>query len=145
MPSLYDTARDALAKELERFRNRPFLEATMAASALMARADGAVNLSELNTLDQALDAIHELNIYDPHEAVDLYRDYVDALDSGDPETRENIMKAVARIAGDEHEARLLLKVCVAIAKSDETLNDAERTAFAALCEALEIDPATVEI
>jgi len=143
MPGLFDTARDALAKELERFRNRHFLEATMAASALIARADGEVKLSELNTLDQALDAIHELNIYDPHVAIDIYRDYVEALGGGDAEAREDALRAVARIAGDEEAGRVLLKVCIAIGKSDDEFNDAERAVVAALCEALGIDPATV--
>jgi tellurite resistance protein TerB len=142
MSSLFEAARDVIAREIERFRNRHFLEATMAASALVAYADGEVKISELNTLDQALDAIHELQIYDPHDAVDLYRDFADALRAGEKDARSEALKAIARIKGDPHEAKLLLKVCMAIGKSDEEFKDAERAAVEAICAALEVDPAT---
>jgi tellurite resistance protein len=145
MSGLFDTARDAIARELERFRNRRFLEATMAASALVAHADGEMKFAEMNTLDQALDAIRELNIYDPHEAVDVYRDYMDALRADEAGARERAFEAVARIAGDAHGAGLLLKVCVAIGKADNDFSDRERAVIAALCETLQVDPAAAGI
>lgn len=139
MTGFFSQARAALAIELEKFRNRQFLEATMAASALVASADGEVNITELNMIDQALEAIHELNIYDPHDAVNIYRDYADGLYKNPPATREKAMKAVARMAGDAHAARLLIKVCVAIGKSDENFSDEEKAVIAELSEALALD------
>lgn len=41
MAGIFQGAREALAQELARFRNRQFLDAAMAASALVAMADGA--------------------------------------------------------------------------------------------------------
>jgi tellurite resistance protein TerB len=139
--NLFEAAREAIAREIERFRNRHFLEATMAASALVACADGEVKISELNTLDQALDAIHELEIFDPHVAVDLYRDHAEALRRGEKDARRNALKAVAEIRGNESAALLLLKVCVAIGKSDEAFDDAEREVVLDICAALDIAPA----
>ena len=79
MTSFIRTAKAALAREHERLRNRSFLEATMAASALVAMADGEVKFSELSALDDLLENVRELQVYDPHVAVDLCRDYVEAI------------------------------------------------------------------
>ena len=139
MSGFFQQAREALAKELERFRNREFLEATMAASALVATADGEVNFAELSIIDQALETIHELNIYDPHDAVDIYRDYVDGLKSEPEETREKILDEVSKIADDPDAARLLIKVCVAIGKSDDDFSDSEKAVIEELCATLSLD------
>lgn len=139
MTGFFSQARAALAVELEKFRNRQFLEATMAASALVATADGEVNITELNIIDQALKAIHELNIYDPHDAVDIYRDYADGLYKNPPAARAKAMQAIEKIAGDALAARLLIKVCVAIGKSDEDFSDEEKAVVADLCDALALD------
>lgn len=135
MTGLLQQAREAIAQKLEQFRNREFLEATMAASALVATADGKVDIAELNMIDQALETIHELNIYDPHVAVDLYRDEMEALRT-EPDARDRILEQVGRLRDDPEAAVMLIKVCVAIAKSDETVTETERQAIGALCDAM---------
>lgn len=140
MAGFFQFAKDALAAELEKFRNRQFLDATMAASALVSLADGDANLTELNILDQALETIHELNIYDPHDAMDLYRDYIDRLREDPAGTREAIMQAVAKIQEDAHAARLLIRVCVAIGKADDDFSPPEKDVIRALGQALALDP-----
>lgn len=76
---MFRTARETLRKSLSRIRNRQFLDATMAATALVATADGEVTFSELSALDSVLESVQDLQIYDPHVAVDIYRDFVDAI------------------------------------------------------------------
>ena len=57
----------------------------MAAGALVAMADGEVKFSEMSALDDLLENVRELQIYDPHVAVDLCRRYVEAI-AADVET-----------------------------------------------------------
>ncbi|MBK19896.1 MAG: hypothetical protein CMM52_13770 [Rhodospirillaceae bacterium] len=141
MTGFFQQARTALSKELEKFRNRSFLEATMAASALVASADGEINIAELDMLDQALAAINELNIYDPHDAIDLYREHAEALTADPGAAREKILRLVRKIADDQHAARLLIKVCVAIGKSDDDFSASEKTAVEQLCVNVGLDVA----
>ncbi len=143
MTSFFRTARETLAQELERFRNRRFLEATMAASALVALADGEVNFTELTVIDQALEVVHELNLYAPHKAVDIYRDYIEGLRADAEATRDKAFDAVARIAGDGRAARVPVRVCVAIGTSDEDFSEPEKKVIRELCRVLELDPAEV--
>jgi tellurite resistance protein len=142
---IFHQAREALAQELARFRNRQFLEAAMAATALVAMADGEVSLPEQITLDQVLETVQELRIYDPHAAVDIYRDHVDALAADSYAAREKILEIVAKLTGDEAAGKVLVHACVAIAKSDEDFSPPEQIAVRELCRALGLDPVAFEL
>ena len=145
MAGIFHQAREALAQELARFRNRQFLEAAMAATALVAMADGEVSLPEQITLDQVLETVQELRIYDPHAAVDIYRDHVDALAADSYAAREKILEIVAKLTGDEAAGKVLVHACVAIAKSDEDFSPPEQIAVRELCRALGLDPVAFEL
>ncbi len=60
---------DGLNERIAQHRNRDFLKAAMAASALAAKADGTVTLSERYRIDDILARLERLRIYDPHKAV----------------------------------------------------------------------------
>jgi tellurite resistance protein TerB len=116
----------------------------MAASALVATADGAVRLAELATLDEVLETVRALRVYDPHDAVDIYRDYAtELLDQPQP-ARERALRAIARIADEPDAARILLKVALAIGRADDALGDAERDALASICAALRLPPSALD-
>jgi tellurite resistance protein TerB len=138
---IFSTARAVLSQELQKFRNRPFLETTMAASSLVASADGAINFAKLTMLDQSLAAINELKIYDPHDAIDIYRKHAEALAADPGAAREKILRLIRNLSDDEHAARLLIKVCVAIGKSDDDFTESEKTAIDQLCANMGLNPA----
>jgi tellurite resistance protein len=141
------TAKAALARERERFRNRSFLEATMAASALVAMADGEVKFSELSALDDLLESVRELQVYDPHVAVDLCRFHVDAIAAdaaaGADAGKVRALEVVGRIAGDDEAARLVIQMCLVISRSDGEFSDSEADMVRDLCAALWLDPGDV--
>ena len=145
MAGIFHGAREALAQELARFHNRQFLEAAMAATALVAMADGEVSLPEQITLDQVLETVQELRIYDPHAAVDIYKDHVDALVADSYTAREKILETVARLAGNEAAGKVLIQACVAIARADEDFSPPEQIAVRELCRALGLDPGAFEL
>ena len=79
MPALFRQITDSLRGEIAKHRNRPFLEAAMAASASIAIADGVVSYSERNRVDAILGKLDELRVFDPHTAIDLFNDYLEVL------------------------------------------------------------------
>lgn len=133
---MFRTARETLRNSLSRFRNRQFLDATMAATALVATADGEVTFSELSALDSVLESVQDLHIYDPHIAVDIYKDFADAI-ANDPDAgRRNAMTAVEKIAGNPDAADLVIRVAVAISKADGELTPDEIRSINDLCGVL---------
>ena len=133
---MFRTARETLRNSLSRIRNRQFLDATMDATALVATADGEVTFSELSALDTVLESIQDLQIYDPHIAVDKYKDFADAI-ADDPERgRRNAIATVHKVAGDADAAELVIRVAVAISKADGELSRQEAKSISDLCETL---------
>ena len=129
-------ARETLRNSLSRIRNRQFLDATMAATALVAMADGEVNFSELSALDAVLETVQDLQIYDPHIAVDIYRDFADAIAENPDTGRRDAMAAVGKIDRDHEAAELVIRVAVAISKADGDLSPLEARAISDICGTL---------
>lgn len=133
---MFETARETLRKGLARIRNRPFLDATMAAAALVATADGEVTFSELSALDDVLENIQDLEIYDPHVAIDVYRGYADAIMEDRDAGQRAAFDAVSKIGGNHEEGALLVRVAIAISRADGEFTSTERETVDELCRIL---------
>jgi len=136
LPNLLSRLKDSLQFHSERHRNRPFFEATMAAAALVASADGSVSFSERYSLDQLREHLDRLRVFDPHEAVDLFNSYVEAISEDQDEGREKALAAVAQMAGTPEDAKLTVRISAAISRADGDFNPIERDQIRAICEVL---------
>jgi tellurite resistance protein len=79
MANIFRAARISMAEKLQRHRSKPFLEAMMAAAALLALADEEIVISERLALDFILANVSELKLFDVHQAVNLFRDWGKAI------------------------------------------------------------------
>ena len=120
----------------ERVRSRNFLHATMAASALVAMADGSISFAELLGRDHVLNRIDRLQAFDSTEAVDCFRYYAEALTADADAGAALVFDAVIKISEDTELSQLLLRAAVAIAKADSNLSQAENDAIESLCDVL---------
>lgn len=127
---------DSLKRELERYRQRPFLDALMAGCAFVAAADGAVSLSERSRIDRIFESFSELDIFDPHEAVDSFNGFAEAMAGDAAEGRRQALSTIEDQADEPARARLLLRACVAVSLADDKVSDIERAALADVCDAL---------
>ncbi len=130
---------------LERNRNRPFLKATMAACALVATADGRVSLGERVRVDQILETLEALKVFDPHEAVDLFNDFCDAILKSPQEGHDTALSALADAAVDEETKTLIIRICCAISEvkhpdGDDSTMSADQIEIVTLCSRLGVDP-----
>ena len=126
--------------EIERHRNRPFLKASMAACALAAAADGAPTLSERIRVDQILETLEELKIFDPHEGVDLFNEYSSALLESPEAGREKALAAVRAVSTNPDSAALLVRMCLAVAEAKGQKCHIDVVEIEAVCDALRVDP-----
>ena len=137
---MFEALRAGLKGQLERRRQRPFLEAAMASCALVAIADGVVTLSERSRVDQILERLDELRFFDVHEAIDLFNDYVEGIEAHNRIGRRKALDAIAKMKGERAEARLLIRICLAVSFADEAFPDSERQEVEAICKRLGFDP-----
>ncbi len=135
---------DRLKKEFERHRQRPFLEAAMAACALIASADNEVSFSERARMDAVLESLAQLRIFDPHVAVDLFNAQLDALQADRGAGQAAAFEAIRRGAADEDAAELLVRICVAMSLADGDFVSAERAMLGLICSSLNLPPKAIE-
>lgn len=125
--------------EIERHRQRPFLKASMAACALAAAADGAPTLSERIRVDQILETLEALKIFDPHEGVDLFNEYSKALLESPAEGREKALDAIRAVNGNPDTSALLVRMCLAVAEAKGEKCRTDEVEIEAVCKVLGVD------
>jgi len=122
-----------------RHRGRQFLEGAMAASALVALADGDASLeegAEVGRLMRVLDVLRDQN---PGEGVETYLRYIDKLRKNPSATNEVRAQVKAAAAGDEEAAALLIVICHAVSEADGIVRDSETEEIGRLAQLLAIN------
>lgn len=128
-------------EHLARQRNRPFLEGTMAACALVAMTDGEVSLAEQVRVDQILQTLDELKVFDPHEGVDIFRTFCETLLDNPKQGHAQAMDAIAKVSEDMEAGALLLRICLAVSEADGDVSLADQIEIVSICSRFGIDPA----
>jgi tellurite resistance protein len=137
--NIIDSIKALIAKHHQKIRQQDFLKAAMAACALLSVADGEVNFAELMARDYVLDHVKQLQLCDPNQAADLFRDYTEALQENYEAEKSKILKLITPYADDAELAPLLLRICLVIAKADEQLKPSEQEIVNQLQQALQIE------
>jgi len=134
---------EAYHHQLDRHRNRPFLRGTMAACALVATADGEVSFGERMRIDQILETLDALKVFDPHEGVNLFNEFADAILTNPEQGRAEATEALHTVAGGQETNDLLVRVCLAVSEANGAATAADRTEIIKICRLLDVDPASV--
>ena len=131
---------ESVQERLQQHRDRGFLKAAMAASALAAYADGTVSLTERYSIDDMLENLERLKLHDTEKATQILNEYIHALQD-DPEPAQAVLIGkLKRISADREAADLIVQIALAVSYSDGHFNYAERMQFAEICETLGVDP-----
>ncbi len=137
--------RVGLKKRSARQRDRRFLEATMATSALVAFADGEVSFTERMRLDQILNHLHQLRAFDVHEAINHFNEVVEDLKAEPEEGHARALESIEAFAQDKASARLMVRAACHLCVADGVFTDGEQEQVAELCVLLDITPEDCEL
>jgi len=132
-------------KHLERHQNRPFLNAAMAACALMSSSGGEITFSQRIRVDQILETLEKLQIFDPHEAVDLFNDYTWAILEDPKAGHARALAAVQKCTADQDTAGLLIRICMAVAHADGEQKLSQQIELVMLCSLLQVEPQATDL
>ncbi len=135
--------RTKLKTDIERFRDRSFLKAAMAVSAVTALADGDISLEERYRIDAILEREPVLKTFNAGKAISIFNDYVHALRTEPERSRRILMAKIERMAVKPRRARTLMRVSWLIIAADDHVEPGETAAFEELCAALSLDPEDV--
>ena len=131
--------------QIKRHQNRPFLNAAMAACALMAGSGGEITFSQRVRVDQILETLEKLQIFDPHEAIDLFNDYARAILDAPKEGHARALAAVQSVTADQETAGLLVRICMAVAQAGGEKNLSQEIEIVMLCSLLQVEPDNTDL
>ena len=128
-------------EHLERQRNRPFLRAAMAACSVVALADGEVSFAQRVRVDQILETLDKLKVFDPHEGVNLFHEFTDGILEHPEHGHQMALEAIREVADhDAEDAKLLIRVCLAVSEAEGEMKLADQIEIVSLCSTLGIEP-----
>lgn len=140
MAGILSTLTSLYRDQIERQKNRPFLEAVMSAAALVCAADGEITFSERVRLDQIIEALTQLDVFDPHEAVDLFNEYTHAITENSQVGRDAAFARIEPFATDPEISALILLVCLGILDVEGEDSLIEEIEIVQLCTRLGVEP-----
>jgi len=126
---------------LKRQKNNDFLDGVMAACALVASADGNISFGERVRVDQIMQTLDRLQVFDPHEGVDLFNTYTDLILEHPATGHETAFMAMEKIAREPENGALMVRICLAISQAHGDNHLADQIEIVTLCSRLGIDPA----
>ena len=126
--------------QIARHKNRQFMKGTMAACALVAIADGEVSFSERIRVDQIIDALDALKVFDPHEAVDVFNQFCEGIIKAPKEGRAKALNEMQAAANTEEKAALMVRIFLGICESGGEASLATQIEAVMLCAMLGKEP-----
>lgn len=117
-------------------RGQSLAEASMAAAALVATAEGDVSFAERALIDQAIDALSKLGAISTQDAAALFNEFVDGIRANSSQGRRPAIDALAEIEGVADAATIVLSIADAVATADGTASASEIAAVQEIAAAL---------
>jgi len=140
MTGILDDLKHFFQGRSEKEHNRPFLEAAMAACAMVSASEGQVSFADRIRVDQIMETLTKLKVFDPHEGVDLFNHYAGGILASPKEGREAALRKIKTVTSDPEIAEVLIDLCLAVSLSDGVTSLVEHIEIVSLCGLIGVDP-----
>ncbi|SJM95768.1 tellurite resistance TerB family protein [Crenothrix polyspora] len=139
------TKASELKTEALKFKNKDFLNAAMAGSALIAMADGSISSEEKQKMIKFIESNDTLSIFTTSDVIKAFQDFVNKLEFDKDIGEASAYQALGKMKSNAQAARLLVRMIIAIASSDGNFDDMEKKVAVKIAKELAIDPAEFEL
>lgn len=139
--SAFNSGREELTKQVSRFRNRKFMEGTIAVCARIAVSSDGVSAEEKQKMIGFLKSSEELKVFETEEVITFFNKLVTSFDFDMGIGKGETMKYILALKDQPEAAQLAVRVGIAVAKSDGNFDQDEQKAVKEIAAALGFDPA----
>jgi tellurite resistance protein TerB len=139
------TKASELKTEALKFKNKDFLNAAMAGSALIAMADGAVSAEEKQKMIKFIETNDALSVFSTSDVIKAFQDFVGQLEFDKDIGEAKAYQALGKMKSNAEGARLLLRMIIAIAASDGDFDASEKLVAVKIARELGLNPADFEL
>jgi tellurite resistance protein TerB len=130
------TKASELKTEALKFKNKDFLNAAMAGSALIAMADGSISSEEKQKMIKFIESNDTLSIFTTSDVIKAFQDFVNKLEFDKDIGEASAYQALGKMKSNAQAARL---------SSDGNFDDMEKKVAVKIAKELAIDPAEFEL
>jgi tellurite resistance protein TerB len=138
-------ARTRLTAEESKFKNKTFMEATVAACALVAAADGTISAQEKQKMAGFIRNSDELKVFEMSTVIAFFEKVVGNFDFDADIGKAEALKVIGRLRGNDEQSRVMVRVACAIGASDGTFDEAEKAIVRTICIELGLKPADFDL
>lgn len=134
-----------LKTEALKFKNKDFLNAAMAGSALVAMADGSITGEEKQKMIKFIESNEALSVFTTSDVIKAFQDFVGQLEFDKDIGEAKAYQALGKIKSNNEAARLLIRMIIAIASSDGNFDAAEKKVAVKIANELGVNAAEFEL
>jgi tellurite resistance protein TerB len=128
-----------------KFKNKDFLNAAMAGSALVAMADGSISAEEKQKMIKFIESNDALSIFTTSDVIKAFQDFVGQLEFDKDIGEAKAYQALGKMKSNSEASRLLVRMIIAIASSDGIFDGDEKKVAVKIAKELAIDPSEFEL
>ncbi|PHM36985.1 tellurite resistance TerB family protein [Xenorhabdus innexi] len=134
--SAFSAGREELTNQVGRFKNKKFMEGTVAVCAHVAMASNGVSSEEKQKMVGFIKSSPELKVFDTTEIIEFFNKLVSSYEFDADIGKGEAMKYIMALKQQPEAAQLALRVGIAVAKSDGDFDNDEKNAAREICTAL---------
>jgi len=134
-----------LKTEAMKFKNKDFLNAAMAGSALIAMADGSITGEEKQKMIKFIESNEALSVFTTSDVIKAFQDFVGQLEFDKDIGEAKAYQALGKMKSNSEAARLLMRMIIAIASSDGNFDANEKKIAVKIAGELNVNPAEFEL
>ena len=134
-----------LKNEVLKFKNKDFLNAAMAGSALIAMADGSISSEEKQKMLKFIEHNEALSVFSSKDVIAAFQDFVGQIEFDKDIGEAAAYKAIAKMKSNNEAARLLIRMIIAIGSSDGNFDSDEKKIAGKIARELGLNPAEFEL
>jgi tellurite resistance protein TerB len=139
------TKASELKTDVLKYKNKDFLNAAMAGSALIAMADGAITADEKQKMVKFIESHDALSIFTTSDVIKAFQDYVGQIEFDKDIGEAKAYQALGKMKSNGEASRLLVRMIIAIASADGNFDATEKKVAVKICKELAISPSEFEL
>jgi tellurite resistance protein TerB len=143
MSGILDELKRFFHARSEKEQNRPFLEAAMAACAMVSASEGQVSFADRIRVDEIMETLTRLKVFDPHEGVDIFNHHAARILESPKEGRAAALEKIKTVTSDPETAEILVDLCLAVSLSNGVTSLVEHIEIVSLCGLIGVDPGKI--
>ena len=134
-----------LKNDVLKYKNKDFLNAAMAGSALIAMADGKISAEEKQKMLKFIENHDALSVFTTSDVIKAFQEFVGQIEFDQDIGESKAYQALAKMKSNAEAARLLIRIIISIGASDGNFDPDEKKIAVKIAKELGLNPAEFDL